>query len=47
MIRESVTQIEILNRNSKGDENAVENRHIIDENFEKLYSSVMRNTAKI
>lgn len=41
MIRESVTQIEILNRNSKGDENAVENRHIIDENFEKLYSSVM------
>lgn len=47
MIRESVTQIEILNRNSKGDENAVENRHIIDENLEKLYSSVMRNTAKI
>ena len=47
MIRESVTQIEILNRNSKGDENAVENTHIIDENFEKLYSSVMRNTAKI
>ena len=29
MIRESVTQIEILNRNSKGDENAVENLSLI------------------
>lgn len=42
MIKESVTQIEILNRNSKDYETATENRHRIDENFEKLYASVMR-----
>lgn len=37
MIKEAVTQVEILNRNSKDYETVIENRHIIDENFEKLY----------
>ncbi len=47
MIKESVTQITILKRNSKEHEKTIENRHIIDENFEKLSSSVMGNTAKV
>lgn len=47
MIKEAVTQVEILNRNSKDYETAIENRHIIDENFEKLYFSVMRKTLDV
>lgn len=47
MIKESVAQVAILKRDSKEYETAIENRHIIDENFEKLSSSVMGNTAKV
>ena len=41
MIKESITQVTILNRNSKNHEQAIENRHTIDENFDALYHSVM------
>ena len=41
MIKESITQVTILNRNSKNHEQAIENRHTIDENFDDLYHSVM------
>ncbi len=41
MIKESITQVTILNRNSKNHEQAIENRHTIDENFDALYRSVM------
>lgn len=47
MIKESITQITILNRNSKDYEKAIEHRRVIDENFERLYSSIMGNTAKV
>lgn len=41
MIKESVTQVVIANRNTKSYEEAIENRHIIDESFEQLYKSVI------
>jgi hypothetical protein len=41
MIKESITQVTILTRNSKNHEQAIENRHTIDENFDALYYSVM------
>ena len=41
MIKESITQVTILNRDSKNYEKAIENRHTIGENFETLYFSVM------
>lgn len=41
MIKESITQVRILNRNSKNHEQAIENRHIIDENFDSLSFSGM------
>lgn len=41
MIKESITQVTILNRNSKNHEQAIENRHMLDENFDTLYFSVM------
>lgn len=44
MIKESVTQITIITRSSKKYEEAIENRHIIDENFDKLYSSIIKKT---
>ncbi len=47
MIKESITQITIATRNSKGYETTIENRHTIDENFEFLYSSVMGTKLKV
>lgn len=41
MIKESVTQVVIANRNTKSYEEAIENRHIIDESFKQLYDSVI------
>lgn len=41
MIKESITQVTILNRNSKNHEQVIENRLTIDENFKTLYISVM------
>lgn len=41
MIKESVTQVVIANRDSKCYEKAIENRNIIDENFNQLYSSIL------
>lgn len=41
MIKESVTQVVIANRNTKCYEEAIENRHIIDESFKQLYDSVI------
>lgn len=41
MIKESVTQVVIANRNTKSYEEAIENRHIIDERFKQLYDSVI------
>lgn len=41
MIKESVTQVVIANRNTKSYEEAITNRLIIDENFNQLYSSIL------
>lgn len=41
MIKESITQVVITNRDSKCYEEAIENRQIIDENFKQLYFYVM------
>lgn len=41
MIKESVTQVVIANRNTKCYEEAITNRLIMDENFNQLYSSIL------
>lgn len=41
MIKESVTQVVIANRNTKCYEEAITNRLIMDDNFNQLYSSIL------
>ena len=46
MIKEAVGQCAILIRNSKDYEKAIENRHVVDENFDWLYSLLKEKGEK-